>query len=368
MELLQWILFCIFATILLIYLYVRKAYSYWSNHGIPYVKPSFPFGNIGGAMQSEHICYMLQRFYNQMKGKGPFMGLYFLTRRAVLALDTEFIKSVLIRDFNKFTDRGIFYNEKDDPISAHLFAIDGGPWRKLRSKLTSAFTSGKMKFMYPTMLEVAERFDGILSEKIGTSSQVLELNELLGRLTTDIIGTCAFGIECNSLTDPNSKFMSMGRKTFQTPRHSPIVSIFIEYAQNWSRKLGVKQISDDVSEFFTKLVSETVEYREKNNVHRNDFMDILIKLKNEDGTLTLNEMVAQSFLFFLAGFESSSTTLTFALYELAANPAIQKHAREQIETVLEKHNGKLTYEAMMDMAYIDQIIKGILEFNSNSFK
>lgn len=221
-----------------------------------------------------------------------------------------------------------------------------------------------MKFMFPTVVEVGDRFCECLSEVVA-QHEVLEIKDLLARFTTDVIGTCAFGIECNSLKDPNAEFRKMGRLVFEAPRHSSIFAIALFGFKNLARKLHVKVIRDDVSNFFMGVVKDTVEYREKNNVRRNDFMDILIKLKNEEnldgnlGKLTLNEIAAQAFVFYLAGFETSSTTLTFCLYELALNPEIQTKTREIIRQTLKRHDGKFTYEAMMDMPYVDHVLQGI---------
>ena len=43
----------------------------------------------------------------------------------------------------------------------------------------------------------------------------------------------------------------------------------------------------DVSKYFMKMVKDTVEYREKNDVKRNDFMQLLIQMKNK--TLSVAE-------------------------------------------------------------------------------
>lgn len=80
--------------------------------------------------------------------------------------------------------------------------------------------------------------------------------------------------------------------------------------------------------------------------------------------LTLDEITAQTFIFYIAGFETSSTTLSFCLYELVKNPEIQQRAHEEIDRILEKHDGKITYEALSEMKYLETCINGELLFFS----
>jgi cytochrome P450 family 6 len=75
--------------------------------------------------------------------------------------------------------------------------------------------------------------------------------------------------------------------------------------------------------------------------------------------LTHDDLTAQATVFFLAGFETSSTVLSFALLELALNPDVQLRAREDIETALAQHDGEITYQAMLDMKYLDCVIEGM---------
>ena len=133
--------------------------------------------------------------------------------------------------------------------------------------------------------------------------------------------------------------------------------------------MGFKFLSDDVSEFFMKVVRDVVEYREKNSIQRNDFMDLLLQLKNEGRLnddindkkmekLTLEEIAAQAFVFFAAGSETSSTTMTFCLHELSLNQEIQEKARQNVLDSLEKHDGKITYESIAEMNYFELCVSG----------
>ena len=72
----------------------------------------------------------------------------------------------------------------------------------------------------------------------------------------------------------------------------------------------------------------------------------------------MNSLAAQAFLFFLGGFETSSTTMTLCMYELSLHQDIQDRLREEIDVVLKKHDGKLTYEAIQEMEYLDKVVSG----------
>lgn len=72
----------------------------------------------------------------------------------------------------------------------------------------------------------------------------------------------------------------------------------------------------------------------------------------------MNEIAAQCFIFFTAGFETSSTTINFCLYELANNPDIQDRLRNEIEDVVAKDGGELKYDTLLGMNYLDRVVSG----------
>lgn len=216
--------------------------------------------------------------------------------------------------------------------------------------------------MFPTIKTVGDRLTEYLNDWTKENDE-FEMKSMLARFTMDVIGTCAFGIECNTLKDIDNDFYRMGRTAMEKPRYSQRITFLINDMKNVARFLGVKTIRDDVTKFFMGVVQSTIEYREKNNIQRNDFMDLLIKMKTDDNEgdvtkgLTVNQIAAQAFLFFLAGYETSATTMLFSLYELALNPHVQTKLRQEIRNAYKKH-GEFSYEMMMDIPYLDQTING----------
>lgn len=92
----------------------------------------------------------------------------------------------------------------------------------------------------------------------------------------------------------------------------------------------------------------------------------LYKDETEEATedsLSLKEIAAQSFIFFFAGFETSSTTMTYALHELAVNHEVQDKLRNEINECVDKNGGTLTYDSIMAMTYMDQVINGLSILN-----
>lgn len=70
-------------------------------------------------------------------------------------------------------------------------------------------------------------------------------------------------------------------------------------------------------------------------------------------------LASNAFIFFVGGFETTASTLSYCLYELAINQDIQVQLREQIKQTLNENDGKLTYDTVKDdMKYLDMVLNG----------
>lgn len=179
----------------------------------------------------------------------------------------------------------------------------------MRAKLTPTFTSGKMKLMFGTVVSICQEMINFLNEN--EKSVEIEMKDILARFTTDVIGNVAFGLDMNSMRNPDSMFRKMGRRVFDTPPLQTLKVLFLTTFRKICQKFDFMVNTKEVSDFFLSSIRETVEYREKNDIKRNDFLSLLLQIKNHGkisddvgeaiGKLTLDQLAAQSFLFFLAG-------------------------------------------------------------------
>lgn len=180
-----------------LFLLVRNQYSYWKRAGIPSIAPSIPFGNLLSVVRKQRsFGTAIYDLYKQTSE--PFVGIYLFFRPAILIRDAELVNNVLTRDFQHFHDRGTYYDTKADYLSGNLFSLPGEEWKSLRTRLTTAFTSEKLKGIFPIVLNVGKelvKFMKPLADKI------------------DCLASTLFGLEgISTPTDPNHEFRTSGMK------------------------------------------------------------------------------------------------------------------------------------------------------------
>lgn len=299
--------------IFILFLKFRRSYRFWKDLDVAFIEPVFPTGNVSDFLKTSiHFSYVIQKLYNKLKllGSTDYGGIYFFGNPVFLVLSPEFAKTVLVRDFHYFMDRGIYFNGEVDVLSANLFFLRGTKWKMLREKLTPTFTSGKLKQMFFTVLEVGQRLEEHLLPHARIKADV-EIRDILGRFMTDVIASCAFGIETDCLSNPQSKFREMGRKMINFPKSKALKLIFASTFQKQAKLFGIRWNDEDVSDFFMNVVRDTIRSRKEMDIRRNDFMQLLIDMMADDEqmmekqthseVLSFEEVAAQAFVFFFAG-------------------------------------------------------------------
>ncbi|KAI4471433.1 cytochrome p450 [Holotrichia oblita] len=361
MTVLQYVIAGLVLGVSVVYLYFKWLYSYWRKRNVSYITPRFLLGNLEYPWAVKRgFVGTLADAYKEFKSQGKkFGGLFVLYKPTFMPVDPAMIKRMITIDFQYFMNHGNFIDEKIDPLSANLLNLEDEKWKTLRTKLTPTFTSGKIKVMYDEMkscgTQMVEHITTLSSEH-----KPLDIKEIISCYSVDIIGSCAFGIDCNSFKNPDAEFRKYGRMVTEMDFWTALRMFAIFFLPEVKKLFRIRSFRPDVEKFFTNAFKDVLNHRLATNSKRNDFVQILLELGSGHGGstkgLTTEEMLAQSVIFFGAGFETSSTNLSFCLYELAWHQDIQQRLREEILEVLNRYDGEITYEAIMDMKYMDHVL------------
>lgn len=268
------------ATLLLLYLYFAHVFSYWKKRNVPFLKPLPFIGNFKDLMLMRvNIAMALKQIHDTTRE--PFIGVYAMNKPYLVINDPTLLKSVLVKDFNFFCDHIVTENERDDPVGSKiLYMLKNPTWKILRHKVTPAFSTGKIRDMFPLMVDVGQDLELFLHEKCG---EPVETHDLCGRYATDIISTCAFGICANSLIRTDAEFNKMAARIFNWNDLRVTLSMICNFVAPGLLKIFKLGFIEPVAaKFFSKSFWEAMSLREKTKGVRNDFLDLLIGLKNQN--------------------------------------------------------------------------------------
>ena len=147
-----------------------------------------------------------------------------------------------------------------------------------------------MRMMFQTFVECGQELGSIL-EKSASNEEVNEIKNILARYITDIITSCDFGIHCHCLKNPEAEFRQWGRKIFAPPFRNAITGFHSQLSPSILSVLRLAPIDPKVSKYFRSMFEDTVNYRERSNITRNDFMQLLIQIKNKVNLEDENEIL-----------------------------------------------------------------------------
>lgn len=362
----------IFLVLFIVLGFFHYKFSYWKFRGFVTTRPRNPLGDFYDVGFRYHFVEKFGVLYQKFKTKAKIIGTYISVAPSLILIDLDLIRIILVKDFHYFQDRGVYYNERDDPLTAHLFAIEGEKWRRLRNSLSPTFTSGRMKQMFFTISDKGGDLIKYIENNHVKTQSSLSTKDISQRFTAEAIGSCVFGLDVHALKSTDvPDILHMAKETFDSTPLTALYLFFISTYRSIARSLRCRVFKKSVPDFFIPLLGNTVKYREDNKIFRNDFLNMVMNLKNRGtifddrpidigGKINFIEMCAQSFIFFFAGFETSSTAMAFALYFLAKYPEVQDKVRDEIKRVKQVHNNEISYDALMEMTYLNQVFNETL--------
>ncbi|CAF4082627.1 unnamed protein product [Adineta steineri] len=328
--------------VLLILIFVDYVYNLRTNNifrriGMPGPAPI--------PLLSEMFNGMYKNDMALIKKYGKIVGIYEGTVPIILVTDLDILRNVLIKDSHVFINRRVGHHTLIF-CAAGLFehglpVLKDEQWKSARSIVSPTFSSAKLKAMHSLMNDVSDMYNERLLE-YADKQEIFDIKTINGQYTLDIIASCLFGVEKNSLKNENIILINHLKKFF-TLTLTRIFLLFIFLTPRLGAFLGKKGYSFlpmDSMEYTTKIVNQVLARRRQRLERRNDFIQIMIDHEDEIQITEQKDQEGQQWK------------------SLKKKPVIQEKLYQEIRQ--EIGDEEVTYEKLNQLQYLDMVINETL--------
>jgi len=371
----MWIEVLLFFALLLLYVYrwVTGSWDEFKKRGVPYAEPSFPWGskNAKQAMMGEVSFFEADK----LLGRGDFKdtkiwGYYMMGQPTLVINDEDLAKHILIKDFDHFTDLrsfGYHSESKDGMLIKYMYTnMKGEKWKKVRSMMSGVFTAGKLKHMTPFIVQCADNMVPYLDDLAANDTE-FEVRDIASRFTLDAFASAGFGIENDSFKDPDNVFRKMALELVGAPGFGSSWdmprAVFIMIFPTFSKMMGIPNFPKIPLEFLCGIIEKTYQERMKTGFRRNDIIDVCVEemkksVHHEEFKDDMEPiLIANALMLFFAGFDTQAITIALMMHNMVRNEDIQDRLIEEVDEALEASEGKITYDLVENLKYMDMVFK-----------
>jgi len=396
----MWLEIVLFILVLffLLYRYVTKHFGKWTALGIPQSKGYFPFGSynfLGG----RHLDEMSDEDHKKFSDE-KYFG-WFLLGKPILAInDVNLLRHIQVKDFDHFVDRtspeinkAMFSGGDIDKIwELQLTNLNGDEWKDLRTVFTPIFTSGKMKGMLKFIKHIAGDLTNEMEMK-AKKGEEFELKDVFGKYSMDAMASSAFGVDAESFTNENSKFVKYAAETFKQSKLDIVVFLvkLIPGVPKLFSWLKLNTFKAKETKFFRDVILQTIRTRRETKERKNDLVDLMLDCIKDESPVEEKEevidqyendmklthtkkskhqvdelsIVATALVLLVAGYDTTGMTLSYLAYAMSKNPEVQKKLQEEVDQAFEESGGEIPdYSVIQSLPYLDMVVHETLRVHS----
>ena len=319
---------------------------------IPQPKPSPVLGNLPDI----DIHAPVQSMMRLAGAHGPIFKLAIGSRTVIILSSQALVNEVC--DESRFAKRlhAALVNVRDIGGDGLFTAYNDEPnWVKAHRLLAPAFGPLGIRKMFPRMLDIAEQMLARW-ERFGADA-VIDVPDHMTRLTLDTIALCAFDVRFNSFyrDHPHPFVAAMGGALDEAGARSRRPAIVSRLNVKASRRYEA-----DIRLLHEVADTLIAERRSDDSDKRDDLLDVLLTGRDPvTGEGLSDENIRyQIVTFLIAGHETTSGLLSFAIHLLLDNPDVLNRVRAEVDSVLGEQTPRV--EDLARLPLVGQILQETL--------
>ncbi|XP_073984737.1 probable cytochrome P450 28d1 [Rhodnius prolixus] len=336
---------------LIIYIWATWNNNYWYKLGIPFIKPAFLFGNL-----KDYVLFRknIGEVYNELYWKfpdEPAVGVFKLRSPQLMLRDIDLIKTVCNKEFNSFRNHELKLNSEFNEVAAsNPFLATGEKWKRLRNLHAAILSTGKLRLVYPYMLNVCKLMVDYLEQQ---ENQDLEAKSLAMLYSTDILARCLFSMKINSFINTSQEIHKVVVAYFNRRTFFNASLMFLSLIPCPNYLLRFRHSTKGATDCLTKIIKDLFENPTDDNSLPKNLVQLMAHESLSSAYKSTYEELANHSMTYFSGFDSTSTEIALTLYMLALHPEVQNDLRNEIKEVGEIGLG---FDRLHKMKYLEAVI------------
>ncbi|OEX75748.1 cytochrome [Campylobacter jejuni] len=291
---------------------------------------------------------LYERSYKMQTGyvKMPNFDLYVIN-------DTKEVKRMMVDEVREFPKSAFLHELLSPLLGESIFTTNGEVWKKQRELLRPSFEMTRINKVFNLMSEaVADMMDRFSKYP---NHAVIEVDEAMTFITADVIFRT---IMSSKLDEEKGKKILNAFVTFQEQSVHTAMRRMFRFPKWLSYVLGDRKRAK-AGDVIRQVLSDIIKprYDTADNAEFEDILGSLLLVVDADTNkrFSFEEILDQVAMLFLAGHETTASSLTWTLYLLSLYLKEQEKAYEEITQVLQ--GGAIEISHLRQFKYLTNIFK-----------
>ncbi|XP_062080282.1 3,9-dihydroxypterocarpan 6A-monooxygenase-like [Humulus lupulus] len=310
-----------------------------------------------------------QAFQKLSNRHGPLIHLTLGSAPCIVVSSPEVAKQFFKSHEASFSKRpqSVVVDHLSYPSADFTLAPYGPYFQFMKRLCMSRLLGGQtLSQLLPVRSDEIKRLLKLMVKK-AESKEPVDVGRELTKLTSNVISRMVMSKRCAENDDEVDEVMKVVNESAEVVGTFNL-SDFIWFCKNFDLqgiKIKGKKVHEKFDHMMEKIIKEHQEQRKEDGNGVKDLLDILLDISEDDSSenrLTMEHIKAFILDIFVAGTDTSSITIQWALAELINHPKIMKRSREEIDSVVGKT--RLVEESdIANLPYLQAIVKETLRLH-----